>query len=350
MLGSFFAAVALPCPTPINETSRLAVGGGHELFVRIFGCQGGPAILFLHGGWGPLTSEASYDLGGLVDTNRYLVVYHHQRGWGQSTPLGSIANNELADNVEDCEAVRKAAGVTQWASVYGGSNGATLGLAYAASYPSHTCSVVLRGLWLIRESDVVYDYITLNGKARHYPDEWDRFAGAVGCGRSVENACAGLSLLERYRDALAAPDPAVSERAAASWLQWDALGATVQVPAGPPPPPLTPPLANAQLGVHLYLTHAADITTPIGGGRLLQTAAAALANMPIRLITGHYDMLCPPAMAYEVAGALRRPAALRLVAGAAHSAGDSSMGAEIREAFDELAGAAALGSAPHVTL
>ena len=352
----------------VNLTHSLPVSGGFNIFVRTFGCASGAPILFLHGGWGPLPGEDSSTAAGLVDTERNLVVYFHQRGWGSSSPVGSLVHNTVADSIADCEVVRKHAEVVQWAAVYGGSNGAMLGLAYAASHPGAVGSIVLRGLWLIRTQDVEYDYVdTAAGKAAHYPQEWDRFAAAVGCSREssgsgahafaggteslLEPQCRGLTLLERYRTALAGDAPAPlpsAARAAEEWLRYDALGASVRVGGATrleewlP----TPPLAAARLGVHLYLGHSADVESEVGAGRLLATAQARLASvsMPVRLITGEYDMLCPPAMAYEVAAALGGHSAgrgsLQVVRGAAHSAGDANMTAVIRAAIDELAQAA----------
>jgi pimeloyl-ACP methyl ester carboxylesterase len=56
--------------------------------------------------------------------------------------VGSLVHNTVADSIADCEAVRKHAKVVQWAAVYGGSNGAMLGLAYAASHPGAVGSIV----------------------------------------------------------------------------------------------------------------------------------------------------------------------------------------------------------------
>lgn len=284
----------------------------------------------------------------------------YKRGWGLSSPIGSLKQNTLADSVADCERVRTHLGIRSWAGVYGGSNGATLGLAYAASHPAVVGSVVLRGLWLIRTQDVHYDYVSMTGKPSHYPQAWDRFAGFVGCGRHDKNKCKGLTLVERYRDALNGP-PHTAMRAADEWLRYDALGSTVRVAAEsesksePEAKPLTPALATARLGVHLYLSQAADQVSEIGGGRLLATASTRLRNTPIRLVTGEYDMLCPPAMAYEVAVGMKAYSMLSIgeekedslnaegmqmhtavvVPGAAHAAGDANMTAVIRKAIEE---------------
>ena len=327
-----------PCPTPTNWTRQVSVTGGHYLHLRVFGCAGAPSVLFLHGGWGPHPSDESYDAGGLIDSERYQIVMFHQRGWGRSTPSGGTVNNTLADNIADCEVVRREAGVDRWAVVYGGSNGAMLGLAYAATHPQRMGGIVLRGLWLIRTQDLLYDYCTLSGKAAYFPQDWDSFADRVGCGRSDGFTCQDLDLVRRYGAALDGPD-AEAHGAAAAWLAYDALGASVHpsLPGGDWSFP-TAPLATARLGVSLYLEHAAD-TSEVGGANLLTTAARRLGNgrMPFRLVTGTFDMLCPPAMAYEVAAALGDGGSLRVVSGASHSARDPGMASVIRESIESVA-------------
>ena len=154
----------------------------------MFGCAGRPAVLILHGGWGPLPSDATADAGGLIDPERRLVIYFHQRGWGDSSPSGGLERNALDDGVADSEAARRHAGVARWACVYGGPNGATLALAYGAAHPEAVGGgLALRGLWLIRRTDVAHDYLLPDGEARHYPAE-DRFAARVGCTRPPPRA------------------------------------------------------------------------------------------------------------------------------------------------------------------
>ena len=38
--------------------------------------------------------------------HRYRKVYIHQRGWGKSTPAGSVENNDVESILNDCEDVR----------------------------------------------------------------------------------------------------------------------------------------------------------------------------------------------------------------------------------------------------
>jgi proline iminopeptidase len=95
----------------------------------------GPGLVMLHGGpglWDYLGPVAA-----LVED--VATVYRYdQRGCGRSTGDGPY---DLATALADLEAVRAAWGVERW-TVFGHSWGATLGLAYAVSYPERTNGLV----------------------------------------------------------------------------------------------------------------------------------------------------------------------------------------------------------------
>ena len=80
----------------------------------------------------------------------FRIIYFHQRGWGQSKieeVIGTDTSTGIDANIADCEVLRRHFGIDKWEVVYGGSNGAALGLAYAAKYFGSTVSgLVLRGL------------------------------------------------------------------------------------------------------------------------------------------------------------------------------------------------------------
>ena len=97
--------------------------------------------LVLHGGPG---SGGNLGLAQPFDLKRQRVILPDQRGSGASRPRGSTRSNTLGHLVRDLEALRLHLGLHQW-HVLGGSWGATLALAYAASHPTSVGSLVLRG-------------------------------------------------------------------------------------------------------------------------------------------------------------------------------------------------------------
>lgn len=97
--------------------------------------------LVLHGGPG---SGGNLGLAQPFDLKSQRVILPDQRGSGASRPRGSTRSNTLGHLVRDLEALRLHLGLHQW-HVLGGSWGATLALAYAASHPTSVGSLVLRG-------------------------------------------------------------------------------------------------------------------------------------------------------------------------------------------------------------
>ena len=75
--------------------------------------------------------------------------------------------------------------------------------------------LVLRGLWLIREEDLNHDYGSINGKARHYPVEFETFLSTIGLdAKSIEKdfgGNAGLEVVQRYHAALLRDDEGFAE-------------------------------------------------------------------------------------------------------------------------------------------
>ena len=258
----------------------------------------------------------------------------------------------------------------------------------------------------MRQEDLLHDYGSIDGKARHYPAEFQRFLSHVGLERhGLENDFgqkAGLEIVQRYvaallpnkypdRDggAIVINDPHTSSafnsceeklRLAKAWLSWDCLGGSV-VKCNRPKQHfeqllankkatngedtsnmalLTPEYETACMGLNLYLNHnrksncsltvvqGDEIHPPfhnqsIAADNILELAQERLKNMPIFFITGEFDMLCPPKMAYEVAVAIHgkdhstwKCKYFRQVHGAAHSARDPDMKDEIRKVVKEL--------------
>jgi len=59
--------------------------------------------------------------------------------------------------VADIERLRVKLGIDQW-QVFGGSWGSTLALAYAESHPSKVTELVLRGIFMLRKSELKFYY------------------------------------------------------------------------------------------------------------------------------------------------------------------------------------------------
>ncbi len=368
-----------------SQTSMVEVKTGLSLYTVELGNPDGAPMLVLHGGWGPADNE-EHRLVILSEEirSKFRIIYFHQRGWGRSKieeVTGTDTCTGIDANIDDCEVLRQHFGIDKWAVVYGGSNGATLGLAYAAKYFGSTVSgLVLRGLWLIREQDLDHDYGDgKNGKGKYYPAQWRRFIGHVGyktradLKRLKKSENPGLELVNKYWKLMTGDSPEKSQKAAVSWLKWDALGATVGADNANPPATSIELLTSnediVKLGLSFYKSlnsHASSINsknfletvvTKINGDsdRVIESREELVRSLrkKIRLITGEFDMLCPPTFAYEVIEKLLESEAntdertesesfamkktCQIVKGASHSQYDPGMPDAIQKAMLEIA-------------
>ena len=368
-----------------SQTSMVEVKTGLSLYTVELGNPDGAPMLVLHGGWGPAENEEHrLDILNEEIRSKFRIIYFHQRGWGRSKieeVTGTDTSTGIDANIADCEVLRQHFGIDKWAVVYGGSNGATLGLAYAAKYFGSTVSgLVLRGLWLIREQDLDHDYGDgRNGKGKYYPAQWRHFIGHVGyktradLERLEKSENPGLELVNKYWELMTGDSPEESRKAAESWLAWDGLGATVGVDNANPPATSIELLTSnediVKLGLSFYKSlnsHASSINSKNfletvvakingDGERVIESREELVRSLrkKIRLITGEFDMLCPPAFAYEVIEKLLEGKAdtdertesesfamkktCQIVKGASHSQYDSGMPDAIQKAMLEIA-------------
>jgi proline iminopeptidase len=358
---------------------------GLPLYTVELGNPDGAPMLVLHGGWGPANNEEhKLDILSEEIRSKFRIIYFHQRGWGWSKieeVTGTDTSTGIDANIDDCEVLRQHFGIDKWAVVYGGSNGATLGLAYAAKYFGSTVSgLVLRGLWLIREQDLDHDYGDgKNGKGKYYPAQWRHFIGHVGyktradLERLEKSENPGLELVNKYWELMTGDNPEKSRKAAVSWLKWDGLGATVGADNANPPATSIELLTSnediVKLGLTFYKSlnsHASSINSKNfletvvakingDGDRVIESREELVRSLrkKIRLITGEFDMLCPPAFAYEVIEKLLESEAdtdeqtesesfalkktCQIVKGASHTQYDPGMPDAIQKAMLEIA-------------
>jgi len=186
----------------------LPTGGLHEIYYEECGAQNGKPVVVLHGGPGGAINTT---MRRFFDPTRWRTVLFDQRGCGKSRPNASLQDNTTWTLVEDIERLRKRLGIQKW-SVFGGSWGSTLALAYAIMHPDRVENLVLRGVFLLTERELKWFY--QDGASMLFPDAWERF-------------CAPIPLPERgdmisaYHKRLIHTDRRVQAEAAAAWSQWE---------------------------------------------------------------------------------------------------------------------------------
>lgn len=274
MAGMSAAATALHCPSPPFDSGWLPVSGGHRLYYEQRGVPAGIPVLILHGGPG---SGCSPLMAGFFDPERYRVILLDQRGAGKSLPVGGCEENTTPALIDDIEALRRHLGIERWL-VMGGSWGATLGILYAAAHPGQLSGLLLRNPFLARAADLDWFF---GGARQHHPEAWQRWA-ALGAPEAPGAMLRWLT--ECFRSAL----PSGLAAHVAAWHVWEsALARTPSRDLSPADLDLLQ--ARYRLQLH-YFRHACFIPE---GGVLAATESIAAANLPIHVVQGLADHVCP---------------------------------------------------------
>ena len=257
----------------------LPLSHGQTMYYEIHGNRAGPVALVLHGGPGAGLSPRSVKL---FDLTRWCVILYDQRGCGRSTPFGvpSLSHNTTDDLLDDMERLRRTLRVKKW-YLTGGSWGSTLALVYAEKYPHRVSGLLLRALCLMDDTESAWLY-ERHGAAQVFPAEYERFLAPL---TPSERAGTMLEILRAYQRRLTSPDEKIALEAAAAWTGYeDAVISLV-------PNPVTfkgkKDISVAILENHYF----------INGGFLkpgeILAKAHRLKNIPIDVIHGRYDMICP---------------------------------------------------------
>ncbi len=264
-----------------RHSEPLAVGDGHTLMVHEGGRRDGVPAVVLHGGPGGGSSPKQYRF---FDPERYRVVLFDQRGCGESTPLSSVEHNTTWDLVADIERIRTHLGIERWL-VFGGSWGSTLALSYAQAHPERVTALVLRGIFLLRRSELEFFY--QDGASHLFPDHWARFIAPIPESERRD-------LIAAYHRRLFGDDPAERRRCAEAWAGWERSTSTLEGSDHPADPPEQLD-AFARIENHYF----------VNGGFLhhedqLLDGVDRIRRLPAVIVQGRYDVVCPMRTAWDL--------------------------------------------------
>ena len=271
------------------------------MYYQEHGSPTGKPVVVLHGGPGGGIQHSVLDFFG----PKWRVILYDQRGCGRSTPSLSLRHNTTWDLVADLERLRTHLGLDSW-TVFGGSWGTTLALAYASKHAGHVDAMILRGVFLAEPWEGRWVY-SKEGAARLFPEAWRTFSR--GSGPRLQATYRRLLRNRRTRKA-----------AAAAWWKWEETLSYVKTKPGKTSSAIKETLALLE---NHYFSHNCWIRP----GQLLR--AARRFRFPVHIVQGRYDLVCPPASAVALAEAI--PHAKLTITDAGHAASESA--AELRAAI-----------------
>ncbi len=202
-------------------SGRMKTDSVHEIYWEACGNARGKPMIVLHGGPGGAVNPG---MRRYFDPAVWNVFLFDQRGCGLSTPNAVLEDNDTWKLIEDIEHLRVQAGVEKW-SVFGGSWGSTLALAYALTHPDRVDSLILRGIFLLTQPELHWFY--QHGASEIFPDAWERFL------EPIPEAERG-DLMGAYYKRLMGDDVAERRRCAIAWSSWEGDTVSAQGPAARP--------------------------------------------------------------------------------------------------------------------
>jgi proline iminopeptidase len=270
--------------TPDQYTRKelnLEVGDGHTLYVQDWGSDAvdAPVIVHLHGGPGSGSGDKFKEA---YDPAHQRVIFFDQRGCGKSTPYGSLENNTTDDLVQDINKITEALGIDTF-TVAGGSWGSTLALVYAIRNPERVERMVIRGIFTGRQSEI--DFMEQGGFKAFFPEVWEQFAQSVPAEfYSKPRDYHMPRVLGDDQEAAKASAYAYHQLEGSILRLDDRLSATDYETFDP---------VSSKIECH-YMHNACFIPE----GYIMNNAHKL--TMPIYLLQGRYDAICPPITAYEL--------------------------------------------------
>ncbi|HEV2402688.1 MAG TPA: alpha/beta fold hydrolase [Candidatus Saccharimonadales bacterium] len=254
------------------------VGHGHTLYVQEWGDTRGLPIIFLHGGPGNGCNDTHRQT---FDPDRQHVIFIDQRGTGRSLPHGSMAHNTTQDLIADIEKVVVQLKLPPFV-LTGGSWGSCLALAYGLAHPKRVRAMVLDGIFTGSQSEI--NYLDQGSFQVHFPDVWEWLTKQVP---RREQADPVTHLAHK-----ALGNGPASIRAAYLYGQLERSLLSLDDRFTPPP------LADydpSSIRIELYYMKNRCF---MPDQYILQNAHRL--SMPVWLIQGRYDMVCPGKTAYAL--------------------------------------------------
>jgi len=303
---------------PARIVHRLPLDGVHVMHVEEYGNPAGLPALVLHGG--PGSGGSPLQRAGL-DPARWRILCPDQRGAGRSTPRGAIEHNTLPHLLADLRLLRAQLRVQRWL-VVGGSWGATLALLHAIDAPQAAAGLVLRNPFLARAEDIARFFAAAVA------------SGAPGWAGLLRQAASARQPLPAFLADLFAGAPMAAQReAAACW--WDGEQRLAGGPAAAPDEEALQRLVDRYRIQSHYLSNGCWLAP-----QTLLQRCAQLPAIPIEIVQGLQDRICPPEGAQALAQAIGGHAVLRRVEDAGHDPAQPAMLQAMARAVQACAAAA----------
>lgn len=304
---------------PYRE-GMLRVSPLHTIHYEECGNEKGKPIVFLHGGPGGGINPVYRRY---FDPKKWRIVLFDQRGCGKSKPFAELRENTTWDLVADMEKLRELLGIERWV-VFGGSWGSTLALAYAETHPERVKALTLRGIFMLRRSELLWFY--QEGASHIFPDAWESYLAAIPPKDRGD-------MIAAYYKRLTSKSKKVRAAAAKAWSVWE--GSTSKLRTDPE---LVKKFgggrfadAFARIEAHYFVNRGF-----FGRDDQLLRDVGRIRRVPAVIVQGRYDVVCPATSAWALHRAWPE-AKFLMVPDAGHSMTEPGIRSALIEETDRFA-------------
>ena len=301
-----------------HQQGMLEVSDLHSVAWEAAGNPEGAPVLVIHGGPG---GGSQPDYRRYFDPNHWRIIQFDQRGCGRSTPWAELEDNTTMASVSDIEQLREHLGIDAWV-VFGGSWGSSLSLIYAQHHPERVQHLVLRGIFLCRDSEFAWFY--QEGASHIFPDAFE------GYRNHIPEAERG-DLMRAYHARLTSEDEAVRHAAAREWTRWE-MATSYLIPkasAELKADDLQFAVAFARIECHYFTNR---IFMP---DNFILDHVDRLSDIPIDIVQGRYDVVCPARSAWDLHTAVPH-SDLHIIGDAGHSMSEPPIAAKLVAIMNRL--------------
>jgi proline iminopeptidase len=329
----------------------------HRIYWEEYGMLAGEPVMVLHGGPG---AGSHSSLARFFDPRRYRVILFDQRGCGKSTPSASdddptaaLSENTTRHLIDDMSALRRELDIAGKMHVFGGSWGSTLALAYAIAHPLTVQTLILRGVFLCRRTDVDYlfqgnaaefaaDPLAMSSPGAYldFPTAWRHFVDTIPPEHRGD-------VVKWLAEVVGTPPRTGVERerlvkAASACVAWEGSASRLtrdENSAGQPNQKYA--VTAARVLVH-YLINGGFLgirgETDRDNNYILDHVTR-LRDIPVHVVHGRYDRVCHLYQAEALVRALRSAgnnAVNYFITTAGHSSFESETDTRLRTIMDDL--------------
>ncbi len=269
--------------TPL-KSGFLEVSDGYKLWYEQHGNPSGKPVLFLHGGPGGGGIEYSNLV--FFDLTKWNIITFDQRGAGKSTPFASVKNNTTQKMLDDIDQILKLFNLGK-IFLYGGSWGSALSLFYALQNPLRITGMLIRGIYLGSSAD--NDHL-INGPIKYnFPDNWERFMNLVPEDKKDQ-------ALEYYLSKMLHGTEEEKEKYCYEFDYYESAFLAMQV---------TEEEIEEGMSDGSYRSFAPIEATYMKNlcfmpDNYILDNADKLSDIPVTILHGRYDFVCPPANAWNL--------------------------------------------------